>query len=241
MSLVPSEIVAFVGAENFVVYNILAASTFTFWDYCLTFQEEEVDLIWRTEWGLVDFLFCIIRYVTLCIRIVETIFYTDVLGLLRFSLTGCKAWIWFEVISGLITHTAFEILLVMRVFAFYGRSMRLLVILLFLFLCERVSAIAIAVVSIPHFAMAPTSLPSNIHGGRCAVLSINSLFVSFWVPGLIVESILFLLLIAMFIQTKRSTGMSNPRLLVVFVRDGAWAFVIIFGTYLFVLFHLSIP
>ena len=34
----------------------------------------------------------------------------------------------------------------------------------------------------------------------------------------------------MFIHTKRNTTMSSPRLLIVFVRDGAWAFVIIFGT-----------
>jgi hypothetical protein len=42
------------------------------------------------------------------------IFYTDVLGLLRPSISGCKAWMWFEILSGMVTHIAFELLLVMR-------------------------------------------------------------------------------------------------------------------------------
>ena len=52
---------------------------------------------------------------------------------------------------------------------------------------------------------------------------------SFRIPGLIVNGILLLLLIVMLIQTKLSTGMSSPRMLVVFVRDGVWVYAVIFG------------
>ena len=40
---------------------------------------------------------------------------------------------------------------------------------------------------------------------------------------------MFMLLIFMFIRTKKHTRMSSTHLLDVFVRDGAWAFALIFG------------
>ena len=49
------------------------------------------------------------------------------------------------------------------------------------------------------------------------------------VPGLIFESVLFILVVVRFIQTWMKGGICGTPLLVVFVRDGAWAFVLIFG------------
>ena len=49
------------------------------------------------------------------------------------------------------------------------------------------------------------------------------------VPGLIFESVLFILVAVRFIRTRMEDGISSSPLLVVFVRDGTWAFVLIFG------------
>ena len=49
------------------------------------------------------------------------------------------------------------------------------------------------------------------------------------VPGLIFESILFVLIAVRFIRPRIEEGISSTPLLVVFVRDGTWAFVLMFG------------
>lgn len=49
---------------------------------------------------------------------------------------------------------------------------------------------------------------------------------------MVFESILFLLVVYQFVQTKRMAEISSPHILIVFVRDGAWAFALIFGTHL---------
>ena len=49
------------------------------------------------------------------------------------------------------------------------------------------------------------------------------------VPGLIFESFLFILVAVRFIRTRMEDGISNSPLLAVFVRDGTWAFVLMFG------------
>ena len=49
------------------------------------------------------------------------------------------------------------------------------------------------------------------------------------VPGLIFESFLFILIAVRFIRTRIQEGISSTRFLVVFVRDGAWAFVLMFS------------
>ena len=49
------------------------------------------------------------------------------------------------------------------------------------------------------------------------------------VPGLIFECFLFTLVVVRFIRTRMHEGISSTPLLVVFVRDGTWAFVLMFG------------
>ena len=49
------------------------------------------------------------------------------------------------------------------------------------------------------------------------------------VPSLIFETFLFILVAVRFIRMKMEGGMMGTPLLVVFVRDGTWAFVLMFG------------
>ncbi|KAF8586095.1 hypothetical protein K439DRAFT_1615382 [Ramaria rubella] len=135
-------------------------------------------------------------------------------------------------LAGHIVYTAVEFLLVMRVYAFYGRNRNLLTILLLLFFGERGVATAVYIVRLPGVDMAVSEIPPPIHSGLCATMNSNAVFYLYWIPGAVVESVLFLLLIGMFVRVKRCTGMSSPRLLVVFVRDGAWAFTVIFAAML---------
>ena len=49
------------------------------------------------------------------------------------------------------------------------------------------------------------------------------------VPNLIFDTFLFILVAVRFIRMRMEGGMRGAPLLVVFVRDGTWAFVLMFG------------
>jgi len=231
MSLTPAQIPGLIIAEEAIIYNTVAASMFIFWEHCITFNEE-VDLIWRSKWNLVSLLCFVIRYMTLAIRVVELVFYTNVSGLIHPSLSQCIAWLRFEAASGQILFFSVEIVLIMRVFAFYGRNKLLLAGLITLFVCESCARIVILGITIPKIVIIPSPLSPNLHLGACLVEQVPALFSNYWVPGLIFESILFMLVAARFIQTKLHAEIDSPDVLIVFVRDGAWAFTLIFGVLL---------
>ncbi|KAF8529366.1 hypothetical protein JB92DRAFT_2861729 [Gautieria morchelliformis] len=229
MALAAADIPALITAEDAIIYNTLAASMFIFWEHCITFNEE-VDLIWRAKkWGTVNTLFVVMRYMAFSIRIVELVFYTNVFGLIRPSTSQCIAWLRFEAASGYILFFCVEVVLMMRVFAFYGRNRLLLVTLLALFACESAARITILGITMPNIVIVPNPLPPHLHAGACLIVSVPSIFSNYWVPGLIFESILFLLVVYQFIQTKRHAEIGSPHVLIVFVRDGAWAFSLIFA------------
>ncbi|KAF8586106.1 hypothetical protein K439DRAFT_1632025 [Ramaria rubella] len=231
MSLPPAAIPGLIIAEDMIIYNTVAASAFIFWEHCITLREE-IDLIWRSQWNLINALFFVIRYITLIVRIVELVFYTNVFGLIRPTSSQCGAWIRFEAASGQILVFSVEIILIMRVFAFYGRKRRLLYGLFVLFACENIARITILGLTIPKILVVPSPLPPNIHSAACLVLETPSLFSNYWVPALIFDSILFLLVAVRFVQTKLQAELDSPHVLVVFVRDGAWAFTMIFASML---------
>lgn len=231
MALTAAEIPGLIIAEDAIIYNTVAASMFIFWEHCITFREE-VDLIWRSQWSLVNVLFLVIRYMTLSIRIVELVFYTNVFGLIRPTPSNCVAWLRFEAAAGQILFFSVEIVLIMRVFAFYGRKWMLLFGVFALFALENAARITILGITIPKILIVPSPLPPNLHAGACLIVADPPLFSNYWVPGLIFESILFLLVMVRFVQTKLHAELDSPHVLVVFVRDGAWAFTVIFAVLL---------
>ena len=134
------------------------------------------------------------------------------------------------------------------VFAFCGRNKTLLAFIVALFVAEIAAQFAIIAVTAPSMDIIPSSLPSTLDASACLMLNIPSLFPSLWygqspwkmsidltshliskVPSLIFESFLFILVVVQFIRTRMEEGISSTPLLVVFVRDGTWAFMLIFG------------
>ncbi|KAF8587010.1 hypothetical protein K439DRAFT_1631137 [Ramaria rubella] len=227
MFLPATEIPSFLAIEDSVIYNTIAASSFYFWDQCITFGMEK-ELIWQKKISAVNVLFYILRYMTMAIRIVELLIYTNVSGLLHLSTGICTAWVYFEAIAGYLVFLAVEILLVMRIYAFYGKGKRVLVFMLILLALEHAACITLLVLGLPNFDITPSPFPSNIHVGACIVVKLTALFPNYWIPGLGFETVLFVLLVIKFVLEKRS-GTGGSHLLIIFVRDGAWAFAIIFA------------
>jgi hypothetical protein len=134
------------------------------------------------------------------------------------------------------------------VFAFYGKSKPLLAGLLTLFMCEVSAVVVMIVTTVSKFQIIPNPLPPNLDARSCLLLGAPALFTNCWcvkvrkpssrgaqlslrqrIPPLIFQSILFIIIVVKFIKTKLQAGRNSPHLLIVFVRDGIWAFALIFG------------
>jgi len=228
MSLPTSDIPALIMIEDAQIYNAVAASMFIFWDHCITFGQE-VNLIWSSKLSLVNVLFFIFRYLTFAFRIVDLLLYTDVNGLVPPSSSRCIAWVWLEATVGQILFASLGTLFLIRVFAFYGKSKLLLAVLAILFLCESAAEITILAISVPEMLIVPNRLPWNLHIPACLILNTPALYPKLWIPSLVVQSILFMLVAIKTIQTAIRESIHHQHLLVVFIRDGAWGFALIFA------------
>ena len=123
----------------------------------------------------------------------------------------------------------------------------MLVVIVILFVAEIAAEISILAIVVPSTETIPDPLPSALDTNACLVMSIPSLFPHFWygqnlmacvdfyvalisrVPGLIFETFLFTLVAVRFIRMRMEEGISTTPLMAVFVRDGTWAFALIFG------------
>lgn len=231
MSLPLTEIPALIAAEDTVIYNTIAASMLLFWDLALTF-EEEVELIWRSRQGPFTVLFYIIRYLAVGIRVLDLVVYTDVFGYMQPSTPRCLAWVWFEAVGGEVMLICIETLFLLRVFAFYGRHRFLIAILVPLFLGVIAAETTIIAIAVPKMIVIPNPLPPNLHVGACLNLAVPELYSKLVVPALAFQSLMFALVVIRFIRVRLLGGDNSPHLLVVFVRDGTWAFTLIFSVLL---------
>ncbi|KAF8529688.1 hypothetical protein BU17DRAFT_79759 [Hysterangium stoloniferum] len=222
-------------------YSSLAAATFFFWDYCITFADE-VELIWKGQWSFISFLFFEVRYLNLVLVIMQLLFHTSLATHILLTAAGCAVWIWFKTIIGYSVFLGVELLLVMRLYALYGRPKGLLIALYILFFAINGAAFVFMVILLSQWVLKPipSSVPSNLRNIPCFTVKIPKVFPYYWALGLAYDSILFFLLIGMWIHKYFTTGMGGGGLLQVLVRDGAWAFFIVFALLLWFAIQFSI-
>ncbi|KIJ32317.1 hypothetical protein M422DRAFT_35865 [Sphaerobolus stellatus SS14] len=222
---------SFLEGESALIFNIgiFCCPALFFWDFLLTI-EEEYRLVWaRKKFGIVTILFFLIRYSAVALRVVSMVVYTDALDLMHPTAAHCMVWAWWEVVAGHLLFTCVELLLIMRVYAFYGQNNKLLFIIFILWLVEHGASLAIAGISLPKFIIVGELFPKPYQVGKCTVTYIPGIFQTYWIFALIFHGILFFLLFGRFFYPKWNTRISTTHLLFVFLRDGAWAFVTIFG------------
>jgi len=101
---------------------------------------------------------------------------------------------------------------------------------LIILLAGEIAAVATVVATtLPSALILPSPLPANFHGGACVTASMPSRFSSLWVPPLVMQSILFGLVAIKFLRNRMDTQTKSAPLILVFVRDDAWAFLLIFA------------
>jgi len=226
-----NEISMFILDAQPIIYNTIAVAAILLWDLLITFSDE-VQYIWKYKISLVNILYIIIRYVSLGNMVVGIIFETD---LVHPDAGGCKGWIWSRALSWIVVSLCSETLFVVRVFAFYSDNLWLRVSLLITFICEVTSYLVIICIGVPKVVTFTNPLPPHLQIGSCIIEEEPVLLSAAWIPVLIFQSVLFGLIVSKFLlkHVKNRRDINIPRLLVVFMRDGIWAYGINFSAWLF--------
>ncbi|KAF9040756.1 hypothetical protein BJ165DRAFT_320359 [Panaeolus papilionaceus] len=200
-------------------YFQIAAFVMLVYDHLLTL-EEEVERIWKQKISGATILFLINRYGTLLSFIVVLDAFHDP----KWSKAVCDRFVMFEGAQTIVFVGICELIMILRVYALYGRSVVILLFLMTLW-CTQIVVSSIGV----HTGWA-VPLPATL-GPACVLDSNTVIFAALWVSPLITDSCIFILTLWR-IRHYRQRIRSTP-LVQIFLRDGIMYFFAIFSANFF--------
>ncbi|TDL18509.1 hypothetical protein BD410DRAFT_497259 [Rickenella mellea] len=206
----------------------VAACACLFYDIFITI-DQEVEYIWKSRWTLPKVLYLFARYFAVFVQILATAESTS----LKVTSTVCAGWAYFEGITGQMLVMGVELLLMLRVWALYKRDRRVLCLLVAIYLAEVTANTVILGMSLPGIKSVPPLhglFPPDFPLSGCLPTTVPKFFFSYWIPTLIFESILFILMCINFV---RLAWENQPMpLLTLFFRDGTLYYAVIFAALL---------
>ncbi|OBZ76056.1 hypothetical protein A0H81_03318 [Grifola frondosa] len=197
-------------------YAGVAALAFMTWDMLINIPEE-VECIWRGLNGWTKWMYLFIRYMPILTQASMIPMITSDTSGIHFSSSGCRIWITYEAAVIVAIELAVETMLIMRVYALYNRSKLVLVPVLLCFMME-----ITAMITVISLASSKTQLTP-----QCIVSNEPIVMIVWWLGSLAFEFILFTLTLVKFFQAAHQR-MGSRSLLNIFVRDGTWAFGLVF-------------
>ncbi|KAI0674409.1 hypothetical protein C8Q78DRAFT_1151252 [Trametes maxima] len=193
-----------------------AATAFLVWDALINL-DQEVEYIWSGPNSWVKWTFLLIRHIPYLIQ-------GSVLTLV--ALSGhvwqpreCRAWIIYQLVAIEALIIAVEVVLIVRIYAMYSRNRVVLSLVLVLFCAEIGAMCTILAISIPQITFTT----------QCLITSTPTLFPTYWTISLAFETSLFTLTLVKFMNNMVRTQLRQQSILFVLMRDGTWAYAIIFG------------
>ncbi|KAJ3531248.1 hypothetical protein NM688_g7600 [Phlebia brevispora] len=182
----------------------IAALCFLVWDIVIT-MDDEVTHIWLTPFQPLKLLYLFTRYYS-----------ASVLITLNARNLSCQEWVAFEAISAILLEIAVEIILMLRIYAMYAASRKLLRCLIPSFVAQVLIMIASLAVSLPRVMSTPL----------CIATTFPIEIIAYTISSIIFESFLFGLTVYKFFAARRE-GWGKKSLLTVLVRDSVWAFAVV--------------
>ncbi|TDL22911.1 hypothetical protein BD410DRAFT_839241 [Rickenella mellea] len=196
----------------------------------------------RSRWTIPKYLYLWGRYFALFIQIVATAARKSRINcvclhpspqFISLIIISCAGWSYFEGITGQMLVMGIELLLMLRVWALYKRDRRILYMLVALYVAEVTANTVILGVALPRFTpIAPlhSIFPPGFPLSGCLPIQVPRFFFSYWIPVLLFESILFILMLINFVRLAREHA--PMPLLKRFFRDGTVYYAVIFAALL---------
>ncbi|KII91150.1 hypothetical protein PLICRDRAFT_156014 [Plicaturopsis crispa FD-325 SS-3] len=205
----------------------LAAMSMTIYDHVLTF-DDEVRLIWRKPWSFATLLYLLVRYLGDTTFIVATAVWLSN----GMSATVCYHYFLFESWMSTPLIWVMQVIMQMRIFALYGRSIKVAAFTGLLFVCEIVANVVMLsrIYSKKHGVSAVTIPIPGV--AVCSMVNIPSFF-GFWsLPFICFETVLFLL--ALWIGIRHVQDMRKwtfTGILRIILRDSLFYFAAVLSAY----------
>jgi len=193
-------------------YGAVAAEMWMIYDTLLNF-DNEIQFIWRRPNSWVKWVYAFVRYVPLLNG-------GGVLALSAdktYPASGCRTWIIDQLVVMEVLTIVVEAILVMRLYALYNQNKAMLIVILVAFLAEITLMIVTLGIVIPNQTFSPSCLAEKSPG----------IYMMFWLSSLVFETFLFVLTLFKFFRNVKR-AYKEQSILYVFIRDGTWAFAVIF-------------
>ncbi|EGO03564.1 hypothetical protein SERLA73DRAFT_175071 [Serpula lacrymans var. lacrymans S7.3] len=195
----------------------VASLCFLAWDI-LIHLGDEVEYIWQGGNTWLKYMYLLIRYIPVltqgCLLIITTGYSSGI----RFPLYTCRGWVLYQGLASEFMSLAVETVLLVRVYALYNRSKFILWTLSTLFLAEIAATLTVIILTTPKIEF----------NRECIVTFAPRIYGGYWLSSLGFETILFLLTIFKFATVVRR-GLGDNTVINVIVRDGTWAYAMVFA------------
>ncbi|OCH89657.1 hypothetical protein OBBRIDRAFT_826438 [Obba rivulosa] len=244
MDIAQEESLLLQSAHDFYVLNLstAAAIAWVVYDIILTLPQE-FDLVWMTKFTFPKALYFITRYGGLASLGV----YLSGNIVIAPSELSCRRWLWYSVFIPSILNATGEALFMYRIYAVYGRSRKILAVLLAIWLTELSFSFIVAVLNITTLNISPRPLGDPLPG--CTLEETPAKYVHLDIASWVVDSAgatcLFSLIIYNFFRdlnlnfsyrAPKNFSISELKTLapvmVLFVRDGMTYFLLITTCYI---------
>ncbi|KAI0360578.1 hypothetical protein OH77DRAFT_1393167 [Trametes cingulata] len=183
-----------------------AATAFLVWDTMINLAEE-ADYIWSGLNGWVKWTFLLIRHVPYLVQ--GTVLTLVAIAGHLWTTSECRTWIVYQLAAIEALTVVVEIVLIIRVYAMYGRDRAMLFLILVLFAGEVAAMCTILAISIPEITFTP----------QCLITSTPKLFPTYWTVSLAFETTLFVLTLVKFLNTVVATQLRRQSILYTLMRD----------------------
>ncbi|EKM60668.1 uncharacterized protein PHACADRAFT_203825 [Phanerochaete carnosa HHB-10118-sp] len=197
-------------------YGAVSAVMWMLYDTAIHF-DVEVDCIWRRPQTWVKYAYAFVRYIPILNGGAVLTLTAD----RTYPSSGCRGWIIDQLVVIECVTVVVEMILIIRVYAMYNRSKIIASIIVLGFAAEVALMVTTLALVIPKQTFTPD----------CLVASSPGIYMAYWLSSLFFETFLFVLTLYKFFQGIKLEYRQHS-ILFLFVRDGTWAYAIIFSAML---------
>lgn len=205
-----------VQGKLYTSYGAVSAVMWMLYDTAIHF-DVEMDCIWRRPKNWVKYAYGFVRYIPILNGGAVLALTAD----RRYPPSGCRGWIIDQLVVIECVTVVVELILMLRVYAMYNRNKVIAGMIALGFAAEVALMVTTLALVIPRQTFTPD----------CLVASSPGIYMAYWLSSLCFETFLFALTLYKFFQ-----GITLDRrrhsVLFLFVRDGTWAYAIIFAAML---------
>ncbi|KAJ7782774.1 hypothetical protein B0H16DRAFT_1709613 [Mycena metata] len=205
-------------ATQVVYASSVGALAFLAYDIIITL-DDEIRLVWPKPWGRMKFLFLFIRYIPLFVQIsIVVLGCPELTPQFNFTSHDCFIWQVYQGVASVLIIVAVDYVLILRVSALYHDK-------------PTIRRVVLAAFGLEFAGMCVglgLSLPGIQFDDLCVVTSVSTTLLIYGGASISFQTFLFSLTAIKFARAVRE-GWGDTPLLALVMRDGTWAFLLIFA------------